>query len=77
MDKSATNGKVKFFSGKQIPLEMHKVKVVQAINLVPVERRLEAIAEAGYNSFLLKTNDIFLDMLVQSLCAGQIIGAGT
>ncbi len=66
MDKTATNGTVKFFNGKQIPLEMHKVKVVQAINLVPVERRLEAIEEAGYNSFLLKTNDIFLDMLTDS-----------
>jgi tryptophanase len=66
MDKTSANGTVKFFNGKQIPLEMHKVKVVQALNLVPVGRRLEAIGEAGYNSFLLKTTDVFLDMLTDS-----------
>jgi len=57
---------VKFFSGKEIPLEMHKVRIVQSLNLVPVERRLEAIREAGFNSFLLGTKDIFLDMLTDS-----------
>lgn len=66
MEQTKTNGEVKFFSGKKIPLEMHKVRVVQALNLVPVERRLKAIAEAGYNSFLLGTKDIFLDMLTDS-----------
>lgn len=66
MEKISTKGTVRFFNGKDIPLEMHKVKVVQSISLVPVERRLEAIREAGFNSFLLKTNDIFLDMLTDS-----------
>lgn len=45
---------------------MHKVKVVQRLQLVPVERRLQAIQEGGYNSFLLNTRDIFLDMLTDS-----------
>lgn len=45
---------------------MHKVKVVQQLQLVPVERRLQAIQEGGYNSFLLNTRDIFLDMLTDS-----------
>jgi len=66
MEKVQKKGTVKFFSGKQIPLEMHKVRIVQALNLVPVERRLQAIGEAGYNSFLLGTKDIFLDMLTDS-----------
>lgn len=66
MEKISTNATVRFFNGKDIPLEMHKVKIVQSISLVPVERRLEAIREAGFNSFLLKTNDIFLDMLTDS-----------
>ena len=66
MEKISTNGTVKFFNGKDIPLEMHKAKIVQSISLVPVERRLEAIREAGFNSFLLKTKDIFLDMLTDS-----------
>jgi tyrosine phenol-lyase len=66
MEKAKKKGTVKFFNGKQIPLEMHKVRVVQSLNLVPIERRKEAIAEAGYNTFLLGTKDIFLDMLTDS-----------
>lgn len=66
MEKTQKNATVKFFSGKEIPLEMHKVRIVQSIKLVPIDRRLEAIREAGYNSFLLGTKDIFLDMLTDS-----------
>jgi tryptophanase len=66
MNHSETISGVKFFSRKEIPLEMHKVKVVQQLHLVPVERRLQAIQEGGYNSFLLNTKDIFLDMLTDS-----------
>jgi tyrosine phenol-lyase len=66
MENNQKKGTVKFFSGKQIPLEMHKVRIVQSLNLVPVERRAEAMGEAGYNTFLLGTKDIFLDMLTDS-----------
>lgn len=58
--------KVKFFSGESIPMEMHKVKIVQKLSLPPVEKRLEAINEAGNNLYLLKNEDIFLDMLTDS-----------
>ena len=37
---------VSFFSGKQIPLEMHKVRIVQKLSLLPVEQRLQAMADA-------------------------------
>lgn len=57
---------VKFYEGGNFPLEMHKVRIVQKLNLVPIERRIEAINEAGYNTFLLKNPDIFLDMLTDS-----------
>lgn len=57
---------VKFYSGEHVPLEMHKVRIVQKLNLIPVERRLKAIAEAGNNTFLLKNCDVFLDMLTDS-----------
>ncbi len=53
-------------SGRTIPVEMHKVRVVQKTSLVPVQRRLAAIEEAGYNTFLLRTKDVFLDMLTDS-----------
>lgn len=57
---------IKFFNGEQIPLEMHKVRIVQKLELPTVEQRLEAITEAGNNTFLLKNRDIFLDMLTDS-----------
>ncbi|OCS82341.1 tryptophanase [Caryophanon tenue] len=57
---------VSFYSGQQIPLEMHKVRIVQKLNLPPVERRVEAMKEAGYNTFLLKNVDVFMDMLTDS-----------
>ena len=57
---------IKFFTGMDIPLELHKVRMVQKLNLQPVERRAQAIAEAGNNTFLLKNEDIFLDMLTDS-----------
>jgi len=57
---------VRFFSGEKVPLEMHKVRVVQKLNLPPIEERLVAIRRAGFNTFLLKTRDVYLDMLTDS-----------
>jgi tyrosine phenol-lyase len=57
---------VKFYSGEEIPLELHKVRIVQKLHLVPIERRLEALQEGGYNTFQLNTKDVFLDMLTDS-----------
>jgi tryptophanase len=57
---------IKLSSGKEIPIEMHKARMVQKIWLTPVDERLKAMEEAGYNTFLLKTKDIFLDMLTDS-----------
>ena len=57
---------VKFYRGGDIPLEMHKVRVVQKLHLVPIERRIEAMKEAGFNTFRLSTRDVFLDMLTDS-----------
>jgi len=57
---------VKFLSGENVPLEMHKVRMVQKLNLRTVEQRVECIKEAGYNTFLLKNRDVFLDMLSDS-----------
>lgn len=57
---------VKFYYGENIPLEMHKVRIVQKLDLVPIHRRLEAISEAGNNTFLLRNRDVYLDMLTDS-----------
>jgi tryptophanase len=57
---------IKFASGDYVPLEMHKVRVVQKLNLLPVEERLKSIEGAGFNTFLLQNRDVFLDMLTDS-----------
>lgn len=57
---------VKLSNGKTIPMEMHKVRIVQRTTLSPIDDRLRAIAEGGYNTFLLRTRDVFLDMLTDS-----------
>lgn len=57
---------IKFYNGEQIPLEMHKVRIVQKLELPNIERRLKAITEAGNNTFLLKNRDVFMDMLTDS-----------
>jgi len=60
------SAKIKFYNGENIPLELHKVRVVQKLHLVPIERRLEALHEGGFNTFRLDTKDVFLDMLTDS-----------
>lgn len=57
---------IKFHSGEQIPVELHKVRIVQKLFLKPVDERMKAMEEAGFNTFLLNTKDIFLDMLTDS-----------
>ena len=53
-------------SNESFPLEMHKARVVQKLNLLEAPKRLEAMEEAGFNTFLLKNRDVFLDMLTDS-----------
>jgi tyrosine phenol-lyase len=57
---------IKFYSGEDLPLELHKTRIVQKLHLVPIERRLEALYEGGFNTFQLSTKDVFLDMLTDS-----------
>lgn len=58
--------RIKFFKEKNLPLEMHKVRIVQKLNLLPIDERLKAIQEAGNNTFLLRNSDVYLDMLTDS-----------
>ena len=57
---------IRFFNGQEIPMELHKVRIVQKLYLKPIDERYEAIQKGGYNTFLLNTRDIFLDMLTDS-----------
>ncbi len=58
---------VKFYDeANKVPLEMHKVRVVQKLTLLPVEERQKRIEAAGNNTFLLQNKDVFMDMLTDS-----------
>lgn len=58
---------IKFYKQEeQVPLEMHKVRVVQKLYLPTVEERVKLINEAGNNTFLLQNKDVFMDMLTDS-----------
>ena len=57
---------IKFYSGEEIPVELHKVRIVQKLFLKPIDERLQAMEEAGYNTFGLNTKDVFLDQLTDS-----------
>ena len=58
--------RIKFYKEEHLPLEMHKVRIVQKLNLLPIEERLEALKNAGNNTFLLRNKDVYLDMLTDS-----------
>src|SRR5690554_581769 len=60
------NNAIKFYSGEQIPVELHEVRIVQKLFLKPIDERKAAMEEAGFNTFLLNTKDVFLDMLTDS-----------
>lgn len=48
------------------PAEPYRIKSIETVSMIPREERIKRMKEAGYNTFLLNSKDVYVDLLTDS-----------